>query len=160
MAIVACLRNCLTGSSLWGSVCFVAILLAHLLTDMFGHRLQRICVGQAKGCLAEQQGGPPRGCIALRSETADCWQGNNIYVDVCHFLNNFTRVACRDGTNRRLRLSLPSQKRARKARNSVRKRRGVPCVVESGFGIFHKMMGWMMHRHLDGRGDDDIYSYS
>ena len=45
---------------------------------MCGHRLQCVCVGQAEGCLAEQQGGPPCGRNTLRRETADCRQGNNI----------------------------------------------------------------------------------
>src|SRR6266850_619391 len=79
---------------------------------------------------------------------ADYRRCNNIRGHVTP--NNFTRVACRDGTNRRLRLSLLEKKRARNARNSVGKRRGCLVSVESGFGIFHQMMGWM-RRHLDGR---------
>jgi hypothetical protein len=78
---------------------------------------------------------------------ADYRRWNNIRGDVD--ANKFTRVACRDGTNRRLRLSLLEKKGARSARKSVGKRRGCLVSVESGFGIFQQMMGWM-RRHLDG----------
>lgn len=117
MAIVGCLPNCLTGSSLWGSVCFVVITFVSFIDRHMRrtYRLQCVCVGQTEGCLAEQQGGTPCGCIALRSETADRWQGNNIYVDVCQFFSNMLREwRCRDGANRRLRLSSLEHKKKKK----------------------------------------------
>lgn len=112
MAIVGCLPNCLTGSSLWGSVGFVVVTFVSCIDRHSGHRLQCVCVGQAEGCLAEQQGGPPCGCITLRRGEKVLIAGRAmIYVDVCQFLNVFTRVAYRDGTNRRLRLSSLEQKK-------------------------------------------------